>query len=248
MVGRHIDHGAGDGQRGERVVGRRLDDRVAAQHHVADDGKQRQAGRVAGDDMQGARAKAADFQFGAIDQLLRHPAFQVLDADRAFHGFGDCLARQHVAQAHVGALDHGRGHRRGVVGEGAGFLQVRVGAQVKAFAEGFGVVEDIVEAELVRVGKAGRIAQRQLVEILVGVRGQEGQVAAAAADFDEVVGDDLAADDHRRDGKGLGLGHVRDLALGTGYCSTVFRKSMASRCEPSVAAQVILSSPPFFSL
>ncbi|MNC44015.1 hypothetical protein D3C75_929060 [compost metagenome] len=38
----HLDHGAGDGQGSERVVGRRLDDRVAAQHHVADDGQQRQ--------------------------------------------------------------------------------------------------------------------------------------------------------------------------------------------------------------
>jgi hypothetical protein len=35
MIGRHVHHRARDGERGERIVRRRLDDRVAAQDHVA---------------------------------------------------------------------------------------------------------------------------------------------------------------------------------------------------------------------
>ncbi|MCY1462645.1 hypothetical protein D9M71_804430 [compost metagenome] len=43
MVWGHVDHGAGDGGGGERVIGRRFDQRIAAQDHVAHDGQQRQS-------------------------------------------------------------------------------------------------------------------------------------------------------------------------------------------------------------
>ncbi|MNQ51931.1 hypothetical protein D3C85_659320 [compost metagenome] len=209
VVRRHVDHGAGDGQGGERVVGRRLDDGIAAQHHVAQDGQQRQPGGVARDDMQGARAEAAHFKFGAVEQALLDPAFQVLDAHRVFHLFGDRFTGEQLAQAHVAALDHAGGDRRRQVGQLARFLQVRVAVEFQAFAEGLGVVEDVLEAERIQVGEPGRVTQRQLVDVLVRIGGLEDQVAATAAHVDQVVGDDLAADDHWRNRFAHGVSPLR---------------------------------------
>ncbi|MNN00144.1 hypothetical protein D3C81_1127280 [compost metagenome] len=219
MVRGHVDHGAGDGQCGERVIGRCLDDRIAAQDHVADDGPQRQRHRVAGDDVQGARTEAAHFKLSAVEQGLRHPAFQVVDTDGTFGHLPDQLTRQQVLQAHIGALDDARGGRRSQVRQLAGFLQVPVFVQGQAFAERHGIIENVLEAQAVQIRKLGRVAQRQLVDVLVGIGGEEAQVTAAATHFNQVVGDHLTTNDHRCNGVGhdsalQGIEEVHRFAMG----------------------------------
>ncbi|MNP70480.1 hypothetical protein D3C76_1667160 [compost metagenome] len=84
-------------------------------------------------------------------------------------------------------------------------MQVGVAGEVEALAEGLRIIEDVLEAERVQVRQLGRITQRQLVDVLMCIGSEEGEITATTTDFNQVIGDDLAADDHRRDRLGHGV-------------------------------------------
>ena len=79
--GRHVDHGARDRERGERVVGRRLDDRVAARDLVADDRQRRDSPGCCRRRCGRRAPKRGCTRSVPSTAVCLDPALEVLDAD-----------------------------------------------------------------------------------------------------------------------------------------------------------------------
>src|SRR5664279_675834 len=88
MIRCHLDHRARDRGGGQRVVRRRLYDRVRSCDRVADHGTHAHDRHIAGDYVNRASAYRADAQFGAriTSTGLLDPAFEIIDAH---HTLGD---------------------------------------------------------------------------------------------------------------------------------------------------------------
>src|SRR5690606_12177705 len=140
---------------------------------------------------------------------------QVLDAHGLVHRLDDGFPVEHFRQPQVGGLDQAGGGGRGQVGQLAGLLHIAVAVVIQGLGQFAGVVEDVVKAQLVQFRQLGGVAQGQAVEVLVGVRGEKGQVAAATAHLHQVVGDQFAADHHGGDGLDGGIGLIHGLGLGS---------------------------------
>src|SRR5690625_1137732 len=164
---------------------------------------------------------------------MRHPVIEVIDTNLGIGEFTHRLPAKQPWQSDVhGAQDgfrHGIGDKASLVG----FLQVDIVLKLQRASEFGEHIEDLVERDLVKVGHGRWVAQRQRMHMLDRVGCFEA-VTLAGAELDQVVGNQLTADEQRhREGR-----HANS-----------FKKSMASFCTSCVAAQDILSSwPSFLSL
>src|SRR6266853_105946 len=101
MVGSHVDHGARDGCRGQRIVRWRLDDHVAAYGRVAHDAPSGNVGNVAGDDMPRPRTERARPGMAAGLELDAHPPVEIRDTYRLVCGLMDDAAAKALTQGLV---------------------------------------------------------------------------------------------------------------------------------------------------
>ena len=115
VIGRHVDHSAGNRPGGERIVGGHLDNHVAARHRTADHRQCAQHRAIARDDMQLARAIGADAD-GAAVELLFDPAFEMIDADVEIDHLPDPRTIKHEGQVVEKAVHDRLGRRCCVVG------------------------------------------------------------------------------------------------------------------------------------
>src|SRR5258708_31182911 len=103
MVGSHVDHGARDGCRGQRIVRWRLDDHVAADDRVAHDAHGGNVRNVAGDDMHRPRTERTRPGMAAGIELHAHPPVEIRDTYRLVSGLMDDPAAKALTQGLVDA-------------------------------------------------------------------------------------------------------------------------------------------------
>ena len=231
-----VGEGAGDRDRSQRVVRRRLDDGVAPGDHRAQDRHRRHQAAVARRDVQHPRPERPHPQLASVGQSLAHPAVEVSESDLAVGDFEDVGPREQRLQHLIAVLEHVRGQRVGQQRRLVGLLQVGVGVEHERVAERFKHVEDFAEGDVVQVGHRHRTRQWQAVHVAGHIGRLELGGTAACAEGHQVVGDQFAPQEKRN-------------GIGTAHDSNAFMKLTASLCTSWVAAQVMRSSStPCFSL
>ncbi len=240
MLRCHIDHGAGHRRRGQRVVGRRLDEGIGTGKSIADNGHHPDGRYIAGNHVHAPRPERAhrNPDTGRCAGLL-DPALQIVDAHQAVGHLADNIPVKIGGNFFVVMAENGLGEPRRPAGHAEGFLQVGVIGQSQALAQRLQVIQDIVECQPVEVRHLRRRRQGQLIQVRRHIRATEFQVAAAATENRAAVLDDPPADNQR---------NLPLLAHGHSPPELSTRYSMARLWASGAPAQSILSSPPSISL
>jgi hypothetical protein len=172
------------------------------------------------------------------------PALQVVDADRALGGLPDDRRLEEAMQLRVLLLDDRPRRVRPHVAARHRLLQVGVVRERQPYPELGEVLDDLVEAQRSKVAQAAGVGEREPVDQPDRIRHEE-LLAATGVERDKIGSDHLTAD---HGGYLQGSRERAHVSLVSFHSSSPVRKSRAVSCASSVVAQVILSSPPRFSL
>ncbi len=169
MIGRQVDQRAGDGIGRQRVVRWRFDQYVGLGEAGTGDGHGRNHRHVAGGDVQltGADRANADVTVGAA---AGNPPVDIIEADRLIDEAGHHTALEHAWKRIVNAPQDRFGKTARLQRKREALLQQFVVNQSQALAQLDEEIDDLEHRRVVQIAQFRRVAQHEIVDVLVRVR------------------------------------------------------------------------------